>query len=216
MITDILQTIINRCALRAQIKCIKIDKYVYDNTYIYELDTYGKPHFPEYSEHKIDQKIIEQKKFSRLRKLSCRHNIEINNVDHLAESLEELDCGGRCAIDINKIKLKKIKILNIEGKHSSDKLSIGVCRKTLKQLYWRGYCFSLNNGIEISRTKILKEKKERIVLENLDRIISNEEHNNLCKLWSKKKADSDCGYKNSLINFVLQFDCLRYIYEKFK
>lgn len=201
MIIDIVQTIINHCVLRNQAKCMKINKYVYDNTFIYELDTYGKPHFPGYGEYKVDQKIIEQKKFSRLKKLSCYNSIEINNIDHLTESLEELDCGGRCMIDINKTKFKKIRILNIEGRYDFDKLKIYGYKKTLKQLYWKGYCFFLDDGIEISRTKILKERKEYIVLENLDRIISEREYNNFRKLSS----DTESGCKTSF---------LKYIYEK--
>jgi len=107
MVIDILQTIIDYSNLKDQIHCIKMDKYIYGNLYIYQLDAYKYP---------IDQDIIEKKYFRKLRKLNCSDNRYITSIKHLSNTLEVLDCSNRsgnsyCAIGQNDINY--LKNLNI-------------------------------------------------------------------------------------------------------
>lgn len=184
MIIDIVQTIVDRCALRDQIMCLKIDSHVYDNTYIYELDTYTKPcffdfngfhiseldaqaksHCIKYSRYHVDQKTIEQKKFSRLKKLLCYNGDAIYNVSHLSNTLEELDCGGKCAIgdDVNGyISLSRLKKLHIQKKGMP---SIAVFEKlgnTLTEIHCFGFCYTIENGIIASEIVAPKRNKIRL------------------------------------------------------
>ena len=89
MILDTLQTIINHSLLKNQLSCMEINMYTYNNLYIYAIG------YTE-SSYGMDQKIIEQKKYNRLKILNCR-NCRVTSVNHLCDTLEilhcELDCG---------------------------------------------------------------------------------------------------------------------------
>ena len=70
MIYDILQTVVDYGKLTNQIKLMKMDSYIYNNIHIHKvLDS-----------HNLTQKILEQKKFSKLRVLNCDDNDTITNV----------------------------------------------------------------------------------------------------------------------------------------
>lgn len=103
MISDILQSIINYNELKYQIRCMGLNKYSNQNTYIYSLmcDRY------------MDQAILEKHIFSRLKKLNCCGCTDITSVNHLSETLEVLDCSGsQCGVNQNGIsQLNKLKIL---------------------------------------------------------------------------------------------------------
>ena len=106
MIIDLLQNIVGYSNLRNQIRCSMLDNYTYDNIYIYILNA---------DQHYIDQKIIEQKKFSKLKKLAYK-NSNISNLNHLADTLEILYIGGKfdAKYSIRQegiSKLKKIRVL---------------------------------------------------------------------------------------------------------
>lgn len=67
--------------------CI-INKYTDEHIYIenlYDLDYYGL--------NKLTQSVIEQKKYSKLKKLYIYNNRKINNLNHLKNSLRVLNCG---------------------------------------------------------------------------------------------------------------------------
>lgn len=127
MILDIIQNITDYCRLRDQITCTKITSLTNENLYIYEVDTEFK---------KINQKIVEQKKFSKLKILKCNASRDVKDVNHLADTLIELECCYLCGIDdlgICKLnKLKKLnsswneKIQNLE--HLADILEVLICR----------------------------------------------------------------------------------------
>jgi len=115
MIVDIIQNIINYSDLRSQIKCSQIDSNTNNLLYIYSLNT---------RQTKINQKILEKKIFSRLKKLVCFQNETINDSHHLKDTLVELDCSGYypddhdCGIDQKGIcELKYIKKLNCGDVH---------------------------------------------------------------------------------------------------
>ena len=64
MILDILQTIINYNKLENQLKCMKMNVHSYENLCIYALNYKNI----EWSiAYKMDQNIIEQKKYSKLK-----------------------------------------------------------------------------------------------------------------------------------------------------
>lgn len=61
MIVDILQNITNMCLTKCAIRCIQMDTKLYDNIFIYSLDLSNE------GSHSVEQKIIEQKKFRKLK-----------------------------------------------------------------------------------------------------------------------------------------------------
>lgn len=79
----------------------------------------SKTHHNSHRIYKITQKIIEQKRYSRLvyldfdnvlRQGDC--NKKVNNLNHLADTLEYLSCPWDCGVDQNGIsQLKKITTL---------------------------------------------------------------------------------------------------------
>lgn len=110
MITDIIQNIINFSFVQQQIDLCQMDKYMYNNTYIYKLKIKSR------YKNIINQKIIEQKKFSRLKKLCVTNVKKIYDVNHLAETLICLKCGILSSIDQSGIaKLKNLKKLVMKG-----------------------------------------------------------------------------------------------------
>lgn len=101
---NMFQKILNYSNLHSQISILLINRYTYNNLYIKKLIS-----------RKIEQKYIMQHKFKKLEILCVYDNSYINDVNHLSDTLIELNCGGY----INGItqsgisKLKKIKYLNI-------------------------------------------------------------------------------------------------------
>lgn len=109
MIIDIIQSIIDYGQqLINKIRCMKINKYVYDNTYIFQIDKCYNYCY------RYDQQVIKQKKFSKLRTFNCSNIYNIHNIynlNHLADTLHNLYCDGEyCGIHQGCIsELKKIK-----------------------------------------------------------------------------------------------------------
>ena len=168
MIIDIIQTIINYCRLSNQIKCTKIDRYVYDNIYIYSLRGNNSRstkinHSNSHYIYKMTQEIIEQKRYSRLIYLCfdnvlClgRCNEKIVNLNHLADTLEYLSCPWNCGVNqVGISELKKIKVL-LCG--SNEKINnIGHFADTLEILCCAGMCGIGQNSIyELKKLKVLK------------------------------------------------------------
>lgn len=114
MITDILQTIINYGTICNQIKCMTVNSYTYENLYIYSLHCDELHNKSSNTFKHIDQLIIEQKKFNRLKILKC-HGSSIYNVNHLRDSLEELECRYSSVNQNGISQLKKLRILNCNG-----------------------------------------------------------------------------------------------------
>lgn len=84
MILDILQTILNISqSTKDKINLTQIIKHCHENMFIYTM----------YDNEHVTQFALEKRKFNRLKILNCNGNIYVNNVNHLAETLEELDCG---------------------------------------------------------------------------------------------------------------------------
>lgn len=159
MIIDIIQTIIDHSGkLFCQIKCMKMNKYIYENTYIYSLHRGEKnqddfdhigPFDREYINNikKITQEVIEQKKYSRLVRIDFSPEVhygginkKVSSVNHLAYTLKYLNCSWDCGINQAGIsKLKKIEILLCDGNkkieyvgHLADVLEVLNCGHSCK------------------------------------------------------------------------------------
>lgn len=99
MIDDILQYICNYADQFTRIKITEMTKHTEATLYVYKL----------HSEY-IKQKTLHHHKFSKLRSLNINDNKNINNLDHLAETLVELYCARSC---INQKTITKLKFLRI-------------------------------------------------------------------------------------------------------
>lgn len=82
--------------LKDQIKICNLNKIHYQEIMIYDL-------IDEKYSAKLSDKILEQNKFSNLKRLCAKNNPNIKNINHLA-NLEELDCSSRCGIADENIK----------------------------------------------------------------------------------------------------------------
>ena len=118
MIIDIIQIIINRSSkLSDQIRYSKINRNNYEGIYIYLLC--GKSHHNSHHILKITQKVLEQKRYSKLVYLDFDNrlclgycNEAVFNLNHLANTLEHLSCPWNCGINQSGIsELKKLKVL---------------------------------------------------------------------------------------------------------
>lgn len=134
---DVVQIICDFCNLKTQINLIRSCKE-YDNSLkINSLDCstgIGA---------KITQKILQQKKFSRLRYLHVPNNKKITNVNHLKDSLIQLDCRDESGIDQEGIKeLRKLQKLNV---WSNNKITnVNHLKDTLIELNCGGFIYGIN------------------------------------------------------------------------
>ncbi len=144
---DILQIIINYCDVKTQIRCMMIDTYTYDNVYIYSLNTEMN--------YRVDQNVIEQKKFSRIKYLNCSNNEKIKNLNHLAETLKTLKCIQFSGIDQNGISnLKKLKSIDCSLNQKIN--SVSHLGNTLEELYCSEWSGITQNGINgLKKLKIM-------------------------------------------------------------
>ena len=176
MIIDILQTIVDFSTLKNQVNVIQIDKYVYDNLYIHNLDT---------SNQYVHQKIIEMRYFSRLRILICSNNRFIKNISHLSKTLEKLICNGDwSAINQEHIsKLTKLKVLDC----SKNKLinNVNHLSETLEDL-------DCSHGCKIDQYGITNLKKIRTLNCCGNLYIGNVNH------LSKTLENLDCSYESAI------------------
>ena len=109
MILDILQTIINFNKLENQLKYTEINVLLHENLKIYTLSFKNIYDINTFT--KLDQKIIEQKKYNNLKILRSELS-HITDVNHLCDTLEVLSCTKVSDIDQNGIKdLKKLRKL---------------------------------------------------------------------------------------------------------
>ena len=106
MILELIQTIVDYSGLNDQIALIQVDSYTYNNTYIYKLVADNS------CESYVDQNVLEQEKFSKMKILDCTHNIKIYDVNHLSDVLEELYCNGSGMDQEGISKLKKLRIIH--------------------------------------------------------------------------------------------------------
>lgn len=106
MIIDILHSIMKYCEFKEQIDIHNINRHTSNNIYIYRLSVN--------SNDNITENILHQRKYSRLAALLCPNNKNISDINHLKNTLIELDCSGRNSkIDQNGFScLKFLKVLD--------------------------------------------------------------------------------------------------------
>lgn len=102
MIIDILQPVVNFSELKNQINLMQMNKHTYNDIYIYSL----------ICTKKMDNNIIRQKKFCKLRTL-CVTNDKVECLNHLSNTLSKLDCSGYyCGVNQDGImNLKNLETL---------------------------------------------------------------------------------------------------------
>lgn len=152
MIIDIMQSIVNYVGICDQVNCIMINKFHSKNIYIFNVDASDNSIFGS----NINQNIIEQHKYSKLKILNCRDNEQIEDVNHLADTLENLDCSGNCAIDQNGIsKLDKLKRLIVKSNRKIN--NINHLTNVLEELHFDGTDKYINRKVlsKFQKVKIL-------------------------------------------------------------
>ena len=136
MILDIAQIIINYSKLDNQINCSQINKYFNNNLYVFYLAI----------KKSMNQQVIQQKIFSKLKMLNCYDNKEIYDVNHLKNTLKILICFGTCGIDQSGISdLRYIEKLCCDCNNKIN--NVNHLKNTLKILYCSENCGIDQNGI---------------------------------------------------------------------
>lgn len=159
MIIDIIQIVVNYSSIKNQICITMMAISPCIELYIYELCEDNS--FPSIY-NKITNEIIKQKKFSRLVKICCGKYMNINNVDHLSETL--LVFHPNKAFRNHYVNLNKLVELNVERiggtiiHRSYDTIKILYCGynsignvelckyKFIKELYCKNALFITNIG----------------------------------------------------------------------
>ena len=132
---DVIQIICDFADLKTQLNLCELSK---------ECDNYLK--IKELHACEVTQKIIEQKKFSKLQKLNAYDNPDIKSVNHLAETLLELSCNRGCGINQKGIsQLKKLQVLH--ASNNSRITSVNHLANTLIYLSCKGGCGINQKGI---------------------------------------------------------------------
>ena len=155
---------------------------------------------------KIDQHGISELKV--LQKLDCKDCWEIKNVNHLTNTLVELDCSGSCGINQDGIsELNKLKILKC---HNNSKINnVNHLRNTLEYLDCSQTYYSSRGCIDqdgISKLKKIKymncNNNEKIY--DLNHLSKSLEELNCCEssaigilgIIELKKIKKMCARKN--------------------
>lgn len=183
MISDILQIIINYSKLKNQIICSHVNKYMYNNINIYFLEGMTT----------ITQKTIEMPIFRKLKILRCMNNRYICDVNHLSDTLEDLDCSFFCGINQDGIsQLKILKVLCCYGNKYI--LNVNHLADTLGDLNCRGSGIDQNG---ISQLKNLKKMEctDNTKINNVNHLSNSLEYLN-CRFRSGMCQDGISQLKN--------------------
>src|ERR1700722_11511672 len=101
---DVIKIIFEYCDLQDQISLTKLSKTLYDELKIIKI-----------VDKRLTQKILLQKKFSRLEELDANNNTKIVDVNHLKDSLKVLKCARYSGINQDGIKeLNKLEELIVD------------------------------------------------------------------------------------------------------
>lgn len=174
MYIDILQNIMNYLYLVDQIKISQLDKQIYDNIKIYYLD-----------DNRINDKILQQKKFNMLKKLVIQNNRNVTNLNHLLY-LEDLTCSGlESSISDESIK----QLYNLKKLHATDNKQIKDINHliNLTELTCGYGC-----GIDDVGIKNLINLKKILAYEN----VKIKEVNHFKKLEILSACGASCGISN--------------------
>ena len=102
--------------------------------------------------YKLSQEIIFQKKFHFVEKLDAWNNRNIQNINHIKETLKELDCGLNCGIDQNGIN--ELKLVKLNASHNKKIKNVNHMKETLKELGCQCDCGIDQDGI--NQLKLIK------------------------------------------------------------
>lgn len=91
---------------------------------------------------------IEQLKFNNLKILNCYDNDQINNVNHVTDTLEKMICKDNCIDQKGVSQLHKLRYLNCS--HNGYIIDINHMADTLEELYCR------NRNLDLCCTSKLK------------------------------------------------------------
>ena len=124
-----------------------ICSFLYDLKDIINLYNLNKDHqnnikitnlydIPEKYLKKLDQQIIEQKKYKFVEKLNACNNKKIKNVNHMRYTLKILNCGWNCGIDQNGIFL--LDLIELYATNNKKINNVNHMKRKLKILYCCG------------------------------------------------------------------------------
>lgn len=201
MILDIIQNITDYWHLKDQITCTQINSYTYDNIFIYKIGNMPTGIDGQKKQYKLNQSIIEQKKFNRLKVLKCCAVGDVKDVNHLADTLVELECSYWCGIDNDGVcKLKKLKKIDCSWNQKIYDLSH--VADTLEVLFCRGKC-------GINQVSILKFENIKILdcSDNSKIYDVNHLYNTLKVLKCKSVSCIDMNGVSKLKNKLDKFVC---------
>lgn len=142
---DIMHCILDFLHIYDQIKFIQLNNFIYKNAKIFVLDI-NKPKLS----NKITQKIIEQNKFSQLKKINTTFT-QIKNINFLENSLIELICRFNGIRDDGINKLTKLQKLDISFNRNIKNISF--CTSTLRDLKCIGTQHHGNENLKILTQK---------------------------------------------------------------
>lgn len=213
MITDLIQSILNYSHIHNKIliNCINIG--IYDNVYIYESDN-------GFYQLGITQEVIMQKKFSKLKKICLNNNTYIENLNHLADTLEVLHCGYNSAITQKGIS-KLVKLKNFDAKYNTAIYDVNHM-SSLVELHCDGNCGINQNGIKnLTNLKILYANDNKHIYnvnhlsETLEKLYCGFESGidqngiaNMTKLHTLyAKSNEKIKSVNHLSNILIYLDC---------
>ena len=173
----------------------------------------------------ITQKIIQQKKFDRLQKLNAYNNSRITSVNHLANTLIELNCAGYFC-SINQEGINNLKVLQKLNAYNNSRItSVNHLANTLIELNCGRDCGINQKGINdlkvlqilnaFNNTKIISVNHLMNTLIQLDCSWNNinqegiKELKILRKLYTSgnSKIISVTHLTNTLIEVNCRYDC---------
>ena len=102
MFIDIISVLLKYCNITEQINICEINKYLYDELYIFSLDVKNIKYF--------DNAILKQKRYSKMQKLDCSDNKILTNIDCINDTLKILLCNGKTC-GINQESISGLRIL---------------------------------------------------------------------------------------------------------
>ena len=127
MIIDILNNILKNSKFEEQINVHNLNKYTSEHIFIFKLSLLPYKIFPA--------ETIHQRKYSKLAILLCPNNSNITDVNHLKNTLIELDCSGT-KNGINQKGLADLKALKILDCSFNNKINdVTHLTSSLEELY---------------------------------------------------------------------------------
>ena len=111
---------------------------------------------------RLNQQIIEQKKYRYVEKLCVYNNKKIKNMNHMKNTLKKLNCSYGCGIDQNGIS--NLNLIELDADGNEKIKNINHMKRTLKKLYCGWECGIDQNGIsELNLIELHGDANKNIV-----------------------------------------------------